>query len=210
MAAEIRVRVLLLLLLLVAVAGSMGISARQNREPLIADLRTIPLNFGDVVGIEDQIDARTLDVLQASQTLNRLYYEGDHKYWLFVGYFAQQRFGSQIHSPRHCYPGRGWNFLSSESAAAELVGGAGCLLIQKNKDRRVVLYQYLTRGGPTTSEYRLKWELIKSSLLGRPLDAAFVRFSTALVDGEDEAEARERLRRFVDQLAPSIEPALPF
>ena len=209
MAKEIRVRLLLLVLLALAALGSLGIGARQNREPLIADLRRIPLNFGRVIGIEDQIDAKTLDVLQASQTLNRLYYEDEHKYWLFVGYFAQQRFGSQIHSPRHCYPGSGWTILDA-GRGDQMPGGAGNLLIQKNKDRRIVYYQYITRGGGTTSEYRLKWELIKNSLIGRPLDAAFVRFSTPVAAGEAEAGARDRLSVFVDALQPSIEPALPF
>ncbi len=209
MASQIRTRIILIALIGLAILGSYGMSARQSRAPLIADLRQIPLNFDAVIGVEDQIDARTLDVLQASQTLNRLYYEGEHKYWLFVGYFAQQRFGSQIHSPRHCYPGSGWNILSTEAGRTQ-AGQASCLLIQKNKDRRVVLYRYLTRGGATTSEYRLKWELIKNSLLGRPLDAAFVRFSTPIAVDENQADARARLEGFVARLEPSIEPALPF
>ena len=209
MASALRVRLLLLLVVLLGIGASRQLAARDDEHLLRANLRSIPLNFADVTGLEDQIDARTLDVLQASQTLNRQYFQGEDKYWLFVGYFAQQRFGSQIHSPRHCYPGSGWNILDSKRSQ-RLGGPTGELLIQKDKEQRVVLYQYLTRGGNTTSEYRLKFELIRNSLLRRPLDAAFVRFSTPLGKQESEEEARERLGRFARRLAPSIKPALPF
>lgn len=209
MASALRVRLLLLLVVLLGIGASRQLAVGGDERLLRANLRSIPLNFADVTGLEDQIDARTLDVLQASQTLNRQYFQGEDKYWLFVGYFAQQRFGSQIHSPRHCYPGSGWNILDSKRSR-RLGGPTGELLIQKDKEQRVVLYQYLTRGGNTTSEYRLKFELIRNSLLGRPLDAAFVRFSTPLGKQESEAEALERLGRFARRLAPSIQPALPF
>jgi len=209
MASAFRVRLLLLLVVILGIGVSYRLSTGSGGGLLQANLRSIPLNFAGVTGLEDLIDARTLDVLQATQTLNRQYFQGEDKYWLFVGYFAQQRFGSQIHSPRHCYPGSGWNILRS-SHDSRLGGPTGELLIQKDKERRVVLYQYLTRGGHTTSEYRLKWELIKNSLLGRPLDAAFVRFSTPLSGHESEEEALERLGRFARRLTPSIRPAMPF
>jgi hypothetical protein len=73
-----------------------------------------------------------------------------------------------------------------------------------------VLYQYQTRGGPTTSELRLKMELTVGGLLGRPLDAAFIRYSTPVAEGESESAALERLGRFARQVQPTVQPALPF
>ena len=35
--------------------------------------------------------------------------------WLFIGYFGTQHENSQIHSPKHCYPGAGWNILDEGS-----------------------------------------------------------------------------------------------
>ena len=209
MATDLRVKLLLFLSLIAGAAMGHVLSAQPARWDLSAQLKSIPLNFGDVTGLEDQIDARTLDVLQATQTLNRQYFLGDDKYWLFVGYFAHQQFGSQIHSPRHCYPGSGWN-IASMTVSNRLGASTGELVIQRDKDRRVVLYQFLMRGGGTASEYRLKLEMIKNALLRRPQDAAFVRFSTPIGRGESEAAALDRLSRFSELLAPSIEPALPF
>ncbi len=74
----------------------------------------------------------------------------------------------------------------------------------------MVLYQYLTRGGATTSELRLKAELALGGLLGRPIDAAFIRYSTPLDPGESEAAALERLGHFARTLQPAVRPALPF
>ena len=126
-----------------------------------------------------------------------------------MGYFAQQRFGSQIHSPRHCYPGSGWNILS-QSHDERLGGPSGELVIQRDKERRVVLYQYLTRSGATTSEFRLKVEQVLGSLRGRPLDAAYLRYSTPLASGESAEHARARLEIFARELQAELRGALPF
>ena len=209
MAAPIRVRLVLLVLLLAGLGLGPALAARNRSHVYQAQLDAIPLGIGDFTGVEETLDDEIAGILQASQTLNRRYLQGEHPYWLFVGYFAQQRFGSQIHSPRHCYPGSGWNILSATKS--ERMGGPGGeLLIQREKLRRVVLYQYLTRGGATTSEMRLKAELTLGGLLGRPIDAAFIRYSTPVDPGESEAAALERLGRFARTMQPTVRPALPF
>jgi EpsI family protein len=203
------VRLVLFVLLCLGLGIGPLLAARSRAHVYEAHLATIPLGVGDISGIEDRLDDEIADILQASQTLNRRYRQGEHPYWLFVGYFAQQRFGSQIHSPRHCYPGSGWNILSA-TKSERLGEPSGELLIQREKERRVVLYQYLTRGGATTSELRLKVELTLGGLLGRPIDAAFIRYSTPVAIGESEAAALERLGAFARALQPSVRPALPF
>jgi EpsI family protein len=208
-AAPIRVRLILLVLLLAGLGLGPALAARSRAHVYEARLETIPLGVGDITGTEDRLDDEIADLLQASQTLTRSYRQGDHPYWLFVGYFAQQRFGSQIHSPHHCYPGSGWNVLSA-TKGERLGGPSGELLIQREKERRVVLYQYLTRGGATTSELRLKVELTLGGLLGRPIDAAFIRYSTPVAIGESEAAALERLGAFARSVQPTVRPALPF
>lgn len=209
MAPALRVRIVLALLLFAGIAAERFITGRGADQVYAADLASIPLGVGGIVGVEDQLDDEIADILQASQTLNRRYELDGQPYWLFVGYFARQRFGSQIHSPRHCYPGSGWNILSAETGD-RLGGPSGELLIQRDKENRVVLYQYLTRGGATTSEFRLKWELTLGSLLGRPVDAAFIRYSTRLRAGESEAQAMARLGDFARGVQNTVSPALPF
>lgn len=209
MAAAIRVRLVLLVVIVACLGLGPALAARSGRHTYTAQLATIPLNVADITGVEDQLDDEIANVLKASQTLNRRYRRGSDRYWLFVGYFAQQRFGSQIHSPRHCYPGSGWNIL--HAAKSDRLGGpSGELLIQRDKEQRVVLYQYLTRGGATTSELRLKVELTLGGLLGRPIDAAFIRYSTPVGPEESEAAAAARLADFAREIQPTVRPALPF
>lgn len=209
MAPALRVKLVLLLVLLLSIAGEQYLGSRNRGHVYQANLASIPLNLSDIMGMEDRLDDDIADILQASQTLNRRYEREGNPYWLFVGYFARQRFGSQIHSPRHCYPGSGWNILSAK-VSERLGGPSGELLIQRDKDRRVVLYQYVTRRGITTSEFRLKWELTLGSLLGRPMDAAFLRYSTPLAKSETEDQAVLRLEVFARDLQPSMGAALPF
>lgn len=209
MAPAIRVRIVVLVLLLLALGGQQFLNGRSRSHVYQANLAAIPLQLSGGQGTEAQLDDKIEDLLQASQTLNRRYDQNGDPYWLFVGYFARQKFGSQIHSPRHCYPGSGWNILATEESQ-RLGSPSGELTIQRDKDRRVVLYQYLTRGGATTSEFRLKWELTLGALLGRPMDAAFIRYSTPLARQETEAEALDRLGRFAQDLQPAVLPALPF
>lgn len=210
MASAIRVRIVLLILLVLCIGGGLLMDQRRERHAPRADLTLIPLTVAGVAGLENELDDGIQGILKATQTLNRRYEDGEDVYWLFVGYFAQQRFGSQIHSPRHCYPGSGWNVLIT--GKMDQVGDTPSrkLVIQKNKERRVVLYHYQTRGGLTTSELRLKTELALSSLLGRPLDAAFVRFSTRVLEAESDDEALTRLADFTRQLGPGIDRGLPF
>ena len=209
MAAPIRVRLVLLALLLASLGLEPAVAARSRGQVGQARLTAIPLGIGDVTGGEDRLDDEIGDVLRPSQTLNRRYRHGEHDYWLSVGYFTQQRLGGQIHSPRYCYPVSGWNILSA-TESERLGGPSGELLIERERERRVVCYQYLTRGGATTSGLRLKLELMVSSLLGRPRDAAFVRYSTAVGPGESEAAALERLGAFARVMQPTLRPALPF
>ncbi|MCP4545719.1 MAG: EpsI family protein [bacterium] len=209
MASAIRVRITLLAIILLAAVGGYLMETRNARHNPRAHLERIPLNVAGMTGQDNRLDDEIQDILRANQTLNRRYRSGEDTYWLFIGYFGQQEFGSQIHSPRHCYPGSGWNVLSMNRCDA-LSAPAGILEIRKNKERRLVLYRYRTRGGATTSEWRLKFELALASLLGRPLDAAFIRFSTRLGKDEEPAAARSRLEAFARTLEPEIGQGLPF
>jgi len=42
---------------------------------------------------------------------------------LFIGYFPTQRTGQSIHSPKHCLPGAGWVFESSDYVTLTDVNG---------------------------------------------------------------------------------------
>jgi len=161
---------------------------------------------------EEERDTEPLKLLGADATLFRTYRSASGRtIWLFIGYFAAQHENSQIHSPRHCYPGSGWNIV--EEGTAPLRFGARELPVERlvifnGAERHCVLYWFTSRDGVITNEFALKWNQMKSSLLRRSQASAFVRFSTPVEAGAPVAEAVEELAEFAEALVPSIDEAL--
>jgi EpsI family protein len=125
-------------------------------------------------------------VLAADATLQRCYRRPDGtEVWVFLAYFAKQQVNSQIHSPRHCVPGGGWtvSFVRQEQLG---INGhslpATRMRVVSGGRAQDVLYWFTTRGGTTSGEYALKWDLVKNSLAGRPTDALFVRYNASTAD----------------------------
>lgn len=142
------------------------------------------------------------DVLRADAWLFRNYVRGDGAIVnVFVGYFADQSVGSQIHSPRNCLPGSGWNILRIDGEGDLAGGTCSRMSIEREGERRDVVYWFRTRSGRVVGEYSLKFDLVRNSLGRRPTDAAFIRFMA--VRGDDTA-----LRELADVLVPEIEAAL--
>jgi len=202
---------------LIAVFSAAGVYVeslrRSQPEPeKRVDFSLIPASLSPWVGEDVELDARTIDVLKASEHLMREYVDAEtgDRLGLFVAYFASSKEGSQIHSPKHCLPGGGWAILGRENLLLKSPSGlweANHFLIGKRNSRQAVFYWYLTRRGRTTSEYMLKLNLVLSSLLRQPTDAALVRLT---VSGSPDTEAEAVVRKFLLSFGPLIDTALPF
>lgn len=171
-------------------------------------LSAIPLSFGEYRGQEEMLDERLLAALAADQAVFRTYHGvGRRPMWLFMGYFEQPTDDSQIHSPKHCYPGAGWDIHRESSISLEVNGlavEAKELLITNGSESQLVYYWFLTDTGILTNEYALKWDMMKNALLGRSQCSTFVRFSTRLESPGDEMAAARDLRAFVETIAPYV------
>ncbi|HVP40126.1 MAG TPA: EpsI family protein [Candidatus Saccharimonadales bacterium] len=202
--------------LLVAVAGTYARMLRSHEvpPPNQAHLDRIPAAASAWIGTDVRFDPRIYQVLSADTTLMRLYRapETGSELWLFVAYFRGQRTGAQIHSPKNCLPGGGWNIVSSEEVRMPLGDrqlAANRFLIARGREQQVVYYWFMTRAGVIRNEYVLKLDLVRNALLRRPTDAAFVRLSSPVVAG-DLAETDRQMVRFVALLSPGLLEALPF
>lgn len=174
----------------------------------------IPLETSDYHGQERRLDEFNYDVLQADTTMFRLYRDASgSNFWLFVAYFVSQEYGSQMHSPRQCVPGGGWRINDHQPFTFQLQSGEtktiNRLVIVQQDSQQLMYYWYETRGGALIDEFEVKWDLAVNSLLLRPTDAAFVRLTLPLLDGDLEAADRETVN-FLRQLQPHIMKALPF
>ncbi|MBD3331544.1 EpsI family protein, partial [candidate division GN15 bacterium] len=179
-----------------------------------ASLERIPMNQAGYYGEDRSYSQGVLDVLQATATLSRLYRQpGGHASDLFIGYFKSQKFGASIHSPKHCLPGGGWRIERHQSFTLPLADGStkevNRLVISHNNQASVMLYWFETRSGAVRSEYGLKFDLFKNSLLMQPTDAAFVRITVAANNGDLKA-ANEAGVEFIQTFHDDIMAALPF
>lgn len=142
---------------------------------------------------EEQLETEFLDVLRAREVLYRIYTGTDGEpVWLFLGYFDRQKEGSQVHSPRHCYPGSGWN-IESEPRWPSPWGGedVASLLVFDGVERRLVLYWYQLRAGTESDVLPLKLEMTRRALMREPQDVVFASISTPT--GADIAATMEQI-----------------
>lgn len=208
---------ILIVTLFILLGGSAGwylryAEAAPTRTP---DFGAIPMQAGGFTGDERRFSDESYEILQADTSTLRLYTDDNETaVWLFVGYFASQKYGSQIHSPKHCLPGGGWRIASIEPYDLK-IDGAGTrrvnrLIIADRDQVDLMFYWYETRGGAIRSEFGLKWDLMMNSLRLRPTDAAIVRINLPLRNYEDVDAGTARALNFLRVYLPSIEKALPF
>lgn len=180
-----------------------------------AAFEAIPLDYAGWYGEERRFSEASYDVLQADTTILRVYRDSDgFPMWLFIGYFSSQKYGSQIHSPKHCLPGSGWHIGTIEPYRLRLANGfdhsINRLVINDRHNRQLMLYWFETRGGAIRGEFGLKWDLMVNSLLLRPTDAAMIRLNLPLGPQESVEDATSKAVAYLNDFYPSIEAALPF
>jgi len=185
-------------LLLAATLAGTTITSHRNTFPLAARLETIPFNIGGFAGITNPPLAEgVLRELKATSYISRRYLKGGMNADLFIAYYAQQRAGESMHSPKHCLPGSGWEIWDYDTIQIPAAGQTFTLnkySISHAGDRRLVLYWYQSRERIFASEYLGKLLLARDALLRNSTAASIVRIIVpdrpgALEDGSDFAAA---------------------
>ena len=207
----LRGRIIVILFLGALIAYTYALRYRVVESPPAPALDSVPSEIGGFTGLTEAQGPEALELLGADATLFRTY-RGDsgRVAWLFIGYFGTQHENSQIHSPKHCYPGAGWNIIKEGSTRVALGDGeipAKSLAISNGVRTHYILYWFSSADGIVTNEFALKWNQMKNSLLARPQATAFVRFSID-ASGLGETASRNDLARFAGTLAPRIEEIL--
>ena len=190
-------------LVLLAVAGNM-LRANEPRAASGLDLAVISTPVAGAF-TEEPLDAEFLETLRARDVLYRIFMgEEGEPVWLFLGYFDRQKEGSQVHSPRHCYPGSGWN-IESEPRWDSPWGGAqlGSLVVNDGVERRLVLYWYQMRSATETDVLPLKIEMTRRALMRQPQEVVFASISTPT--GDDVSATMARLSPLAREVHAEID-----
>jgi EpsI family protein len=123
-----------------------------------------------------------LGKLLPTSYLSRTYQKGGRQIGLFIAYYAQQRGGESMHSPKYCLPGGGWEIWNYGSVSVAMGGGdvrINKYSVHNGGNRAVVLYWYQSRKRILASEYLGKILLVKDSLTDGNTAGSIVKITVA-------------------------------
>jgi exosortase D (VPLPA-CTERM-specific) len=213
--------VAVLVLLLLAVLPAQAVPKRSELRPPRADFAEFPLRVGGWHGQRQTIDAVYLDTLKLDDYVMADFADtaapaaSRAPVNFYVAYYASQRTGQSVHSPRSCLPGGGWRMVEFAQHAVDGVHSNGAPLrvnraiVEHGTDRELVYYWFQERGRNITNEYMVKWYLLEDALIRNRTDGALVRLITPLRDNEPAAVADARLAQFAGSVLPALHAYLP-
>jgi EpsI family protein len=179
------------------------LSERPHPEALAQPLATVPSSLAGWHAVKDEpIAPSTLTRLVATDYISRVYSKGAEQLGLFVAYYAEQRSGESMHSPKHCLPGSGWEIWRYGSTEVPVNGGSVVVnkySIHKGGVRNVVLYWYQSGPRIIASEYYGKLLLMRDAMFEGRTDGAIVRIVVPDVPG-----ATEEGVAFASRLIPEV------
>lgn len=206
----------------VAVSGTLLVGAllflhlRSTGEavPVRKSLGAFPTAIGDWQGrgatfLEDEI----LNILKVKDYVMRRYVDSaGRSLWLYIAYWDSQRKGVQIHSPKNCLPGSGWEPLEASKITIPLPPPYSPItvnqyLIQKDRNLQLVLYWYHSQGRATAGEVAARIEMVKSAIARNRTDGALIRVSSPIYDSVPATS--ERLVKFIQAMYPVLGQFLP-
>ena len=204
------------LLLMLAVSIAWWSPPRTPIQPPRTPYSQFPMHLpGDWVGQPDRLDRDVLATLALDDyLLANFVRDGEPWINLYSAYYASQSSGESSHSPRTCMPGGGWKIEQIEDAVVTLSGGAGSVpvnraIIQKGDQRQLVYYWFDQRGRLLTSEFAVKWYILRDGLVRNRSDGALMRLVTPVAPNEDIARADQRLNDFLSTISPRLREHVP-
>jgi EpsI family protein len=192
------------LVLLTATLAAAKLTAHRRTDTLTQPLDSIPRDIRGFVGTENPpLTSGVLRELKSTSYLSRTYVKQGAQADLFIAYYAQQRAGESMHSPKHCLPGSGWEIWDYGSTDVQASGHTfeiNKYSIQNGGDRRLVLYWYQSKGRIIASEYFGKILLARDALFQNSTAGTIVRIIVP-----DQPGALEYARSFASELIPQIQ-----
>lgn len=202
----------------VMLGGTVLLHAMSHGEPIIPrePLKDLSYQIGHWKGKEFPLQERIVQAVSVTDYTNRVYVNPmKPPIELYIGYYASQRTGDTIHSPKNCLPGAGWDPIHAGYATIPVENGGktekitvNAYVIAQGLDRQLVYYWYQGRGRVVASEYWGKFWMISDAITRNRTDGALVRLITPIVNNHT-AQANARLTKFTQMLFPSLSKFIP-
>jgi EpsI family protein len=181
-----------------------SLSERRRSDDLAQPLQNIDTQLAGWRAVADEaLGARVLKVLLPTSYLARTYQKGDRQLGLFVAFYAQQRAGESMHSPKHCLPGSGWEIWDYDSALIPVAGRqvrVNKYSIHHEGQRMLMYYWYQSRQRIIASEYLGKLLLVRDALVDGRTAGSLVRITVP-----DVAGASDDAVTFASGLIPQVD-----
>lgn len=202
-------------IILAAALVNYGLS-RPEAEIGRLPLNNFPVNIGPWTSLGEQvIDDNAMALLRVDDYIMRNYTNDSKEIMgLYIGYFKTQREGKQIHSPRQCLPGAGWNILNSKELLLEAGDDASgpakinYYLMGKADQKVLYLWWYQARGRTYASEYLNKMYMIRDAVTENRTDGALVRVHMPVL-GDDIDQALQKELAFIRLIHSDINKFIP-
>lgn len=208
-------RFAVVVILLVCTAVSVSVRNRAEIVPTRKGLAGFPMQFGDWTGQVQTLDPQVLAILGSGDFITRVYTKSAFPFVsLYIAYFASQRAGDTIHSPKNCLPGAGWSPLSSDEITITRPDGLKTVvnryILGNGEQRLLALYWYQAHGRIMASEYSAKFYLVADAMRMNRTDGALVRIITPIEnDAQGSTVAQRRALGFADLILPVLDEYIP-
>jgi EpsI family protein len=171
-----------------------------------------PAQLGDWRGEDVRFNARIERKLAVTDYVSRFYRNGPQTTHLYVGFYASQKHGEMVHSPKNCLPGNGWYIAKRETTMVDAPPyrpfEVNSYTVENGTERQLVVYWYQQSGGRiVNNEYLGRVYLVLDSLTRDRSDAALIRVSVPFED--DPTAAANSARAFLRVAYPALMQFLP-
>jgi EpsI family protein len=179
--------------LLALTIGASKLTERRVVDSLAAPLGSIPhVIDGWVLSKTEALDARALQVLLPTSYLSRIYEKHGRQLAVFVAYYAVQRAGENMHSPKNCLPGSGWDIWRQDSTLIQFQGQPTRInkySIERVTEHSLMFYWYQSKKRIIASEFMGKMMLVRDSLVDGHTAGVIARITVADTP-QDEADGK--------------------
>lgn len=178
---------------------------------------SFPTQVGQWIGRQEYFSEKILRVLGVDDYFLGVYRSGNgQEIELYIGFYEKQTFGDQIHSPKNCMLGAGWNIISSSIENIALQGRnaasmeVATVVLEKDGKRQLMIYWFDSGGRTTSSEYLQRVYIVLEAITKRRTDGTFVRLIAPLPDHRDGcARTAEYVKNFARLIIPILQGYVP-
>ncbi|NGZ96165.1 MAG: VPLPA-CTERM-specific exosortase XrtD [Nitrospira sp. WS110] len=195
---------------------SWSIGERQDTPPARAAFVDFSMHIGEWQGSPLPVEPQYISALRFDDYLLADYAAaGEDPITLYMAYYRSQKKGQSAHSPQSCIPGGGWEITSHRTVRLTLGDGRGLaspvnrVLIQKDRQKQLVIYWFKQRDRLLSSEYLVKLYLFWDALTKGRSDGALIRLSATVEPGSTEQEVESRLMNFARTIQPQLTRYVP-